>query len=120
MDVKKLLLGTVAASGVMVLAAATEPAFLPVVTKAEAAVNVSGTSDGTTDILSDIATSSQGGRAMRAASGLGVFREVVMPSFRSASTAADTAGSGSTIDNNHSIDGPCPSSLGSTFSLWAF
>jgi hypothetical protein len=41
MNVKKLLLGTVAASGVMVLTAASEPAFFPVVTKAEAAVNVS-------------------------------------------------------------------------------
>src|SRR5262245_15617555 len=41
MYVKKLLLGTIAASGVMVLAAASEPAYFPLVTKAEAAVNVS-------------------------------------------------------------------------------
>jgi hypothetical protein len=41
MNVKKLLLGTAAASGVMVLAAASEPAFFPIMTKAEAAVNVS-------------------------------------------------------------------------------
>jgi uncharacterized protein DUF6600 len=39
--VKKLLLGTLTASGVMVLAAAGQPAFFPIVTKAEAAVNVS-------------------------------------------------------------------------------
>jgi hypothetical protein len=41
MQVKKLLLGTIAASGLMVLATASEPAFFPLVTKAEAAVNVS-------------------------------------------------------------------------------
>jgi hypothetical protein len=41
MKIKKLLLGTVAASGVMILTAASEPAFFPTVTKAEAAVNVS-------------------------------------------------------------------------------
>ena len=41
MKVKKLLWGTVAASSVMVLAAASEPVFFPEVTKAEAAVNVS-------------------------------------------------------------------------------
>jgi hypothetical protein len=41
MKIKKLLLATVAASGVTVLAAASELAFFPTVTKAEAAVNVS-------------------------------------------------------------------------------
>jgi Family of unknown function (DUF6600) len=41
MNVKKLLLGTVAASGVMIVVAASEPAFFPAVTRAEAAVNVS-------------------------------------------------------------------------------
>ncbi len=41
MNIKRLLLGTVAASGVMVLTAASEPAFFPMLTKAEAAVNVS-------------------------------------------------------------------------------
>jgi hypothetical protein len=41
MTIRRVLLGTVAASGVMVLMAAGEPAFFSAISKAEAAVNVS-------------------------------------------------------------------------------
>ena len=41
MTIRKMLLGTVAASGVMVIAAASEPVLFPAVSQAEAATSVS-------------------------------------------------------------------------------